>query len=284
MFNLLLHGFLVKKAYDEYQERKKIEEAKAYNEKNIKRLEHYEECVNENLANLGKMVAMTMSDFSRFSRLSQYFFYEPAEFKKISKGYDSIPSLNIEELNSMSAEASEILSLPNLSSRMLAGLCISGSIGLPGLVLSSAIPLFGLGMLLFNSKKHSDDIWEQVYENEELIDDAISLLSEIDDAVLDYTTAFERASDIFYERLEYIEGNIISAYSLDQYGMISWESLDNEEQDYIMNTVKITGLLYEMCKLKLIRNKQGQKVIVNHTKIDQMIEKADYTCDEVEAA
>ena len=140
-----------------------------------------------------------------------------------------------------------------------------------GMALGSAIlggASLGIGLLVggiifklvgSNISDKADEAYNQMLENEKVINRICSYLESLDDAAREYFTYLEKAYAIYDEQLK-IMRFIVDANKRSD-GMVDWMQLRPHEKTIVNNAVMLVGLLYQMCKVKIVKKTVGEDQI-----------------------
>lgn len=163
-----------------------------------------------------------------------------------------------------------------------------GGIALGTTILSAATLGVGLlvGGVIFSctgSKLSSkaDEAWEQMISNERKINDICNYLYDLQRTAERYNTTLLRMRSLYSKQLAKMR-NIIESYGEKR---VNWNNLSIEEQLIIENMVLIVGVLYNMCKVKLVRkSNSSDQNIINKTEISKAEKDANDVMEQMSAA
>lgn len=112
----------------------------------------------------------------------------------------------------------------------------------------------------------ADKAWEQMISNEQKINKICNYLFDLQRTAERYNATLLRMRSLYMKQLDKMR-NIIESYNEKH---VNWQDLSSEEQLVIENMVLIVGVLYNMCKVQLVRksNSSDQNVI-NKTEINK---------------
>lgn len=145
-----------------------------------------------------------------------------------------------------------------------------GGIALGSAVLSGAT--LGVGLMVGGfainhvgnkAQENVNNAWKQYWEAEELIDEAISVLEDIENAAIEYTDKLTSISDYYFELLEWMI-KLVDNRSC-------WYNYTFEEQNKIEKLVLLVAILFKMCSVKFILQ-EDDKNILNENEINQVYE------------
>lgn len=172
-----------------------------------------------------------------------------------------------------------------------------------GVALGSAIlggTTLGVGLLIggiiFNvtgSKlsDKADKSWAQMKENEEKINSICDYLMRLKKIATSYSEALERVN-IVYERylnsLESIVNKHLKKKNFIQKLLskkCNYKNFIPEEKTATENTILLVGLLYEMCKVKLVEKSENdeQTNIIKEIEVNEQIKKSNAIIDKIAA-
>ncbi|MBD8000620.1 hypothetical protein [Phocaeicola faecium] len=146
-----------------------------------------------------------------------------------------------------------------------------GGIALGSMILGAAA--LGVGLLIggaifsFTGSKLSDkadDAWKQMLSNEQDINKICNHLSDLQRTAERYNATLLKMRSLYLKQLDKML-NIIESYN-EKY--VNWLNLSSGEQLIIENMVLIVGVLYNMCKVKLVLKSDSSKLnIINKEEI-----------------
>ena len=163
-----------------------------------------------------------------------------------------------------------------------------GGIALGTTILGAATLGVGLlvGGVIFSctgSKLSSkaDKAWEQMISNERKINDICNYLYDLQRTAERYNATLLRMRSLYLKQLTKMR-NIIESYSAKR---VKWHNLSMEEQLIIENMVLIVGVLYNMCKVKLVqKSNSSDQNIINKTEISKAEKDANDVMEQMSAA
>ena len=163
-----------------------------------------------------------------------------------------------------------------------------GGIALGTTILGAATLGVGLlvGGVIFSctgSKLSSkaDEAWEQMISNERKINDICNYLYDLQRTAERYNATLLRMRSLYLKQLTKMR-NIIESYSEKR---VNWHNLSMEEQLIIENMVLIVGVLYNMCKVKLVRkSNSSDQNIINKTEISKAEKDSNDVMEQMSAA
>lgn len=145
-----------------------------------------------------------------------------------------------------------------------------GGIALGSAVLSGAT--LGVGLMVGGfainhvgnkAQENVNNAWQQYWEAEELIDDAISVLEDIEKAAIEYTDKLTAISNYYFELLNWMI-ELVDNRSC-------WDDYTSEEQNRIQKLVLLVAILFKMCSVKFILQEEDKNVL-NENEINQVYE------------
>lgn len=132
-----------------------------------------------------------------------------------------------------------------------------GGIALGTTVLGAATAGVGLlvGGVIFciagsSVSKKADTCVNQVNENEKKINRICDYLNRLNDVCNDYYRVFVRVNNVYINELAKMRLMIFRRAGL--VGNVNWHDLSDEEKLCVQNTVMLVGVLFNMCKVKLV--------------------------------
>lgn len=118
-----------------------------------------------------------------------------------------------------------------------------------------------------NTAKKADKAYDQMLENEKVINSICVYLQELNGAAKSYYNDLFMAKMLYDKHLSRMKFVVDSNTETD--GTVDWGKLDEADRTTIKNVVMLVGLLYHMCKVKLVKKaaKENQVNSVNTTEI-----------------
>lgn len=101
----------------------------------------------------------------------------------------------------------------------------------------------------------ADKAWEQMMSNEQKINQICVYLFDLQRTAEEYNNILLRMRSLYFKQLDKMR-NIINSYNEKH---INWQELSSEEQLVIKNMTLIVGVLYNMCKVKLVQKSHSSK-------------------------
>lgn len=148
-----------------------------------------------------------------------------------------------------------------------------GGIALGTTILGAATAGVGLlvGGMIFNITGSSlsskaDTAYSEMLSAEKEIDKLCDYLRDLQNTANRYERALNKVNDIYKTKLYALKALISS-------GKTDWYQFTESEQLLTENTVLLVGLLYNMCKVKLVQQAEGDNKLnkINHADIDKSI-------------
>ena len=288
----------------------KLKEAQKRNNSDNARLERMNQSACRTMDVLGENEMKVLSEFQQFSDLFERIKNRP-EFADVKIGNVSIPKFEGEEIKKASVGASVLVGgLSGAALGTAGGFAASGATTAAVMALGTAstgtaisalsgaaatnatLAALGGGSLaagggvIFSctgSKLSSkaDEAWEQMISNERKINDICNYLYDLQRAAERYNATLLRMRSLYLKQLTKMR-NIIESYSEKR---VNWHNLSMEEQLIIENMVLIVGVLYNMCKVKLVRkSNSSDQNIINKTEISKAEKDANDVMEQMSAA
>lgn len=266
-----------------------IEVAQFRHKENENRFKEEEKKTNQDMDQLGKLELEITKSFGNFADLFEKIKNRPT-FQEYSKNGVILPKYNGEELKKVSIGAGVLLgSLGGAGTGAAGAFAASGATasgvaatnavlatlgggsiaaGSGGMALGTAIlgaSTLGVGLLvggiIFNAtggklSEKADEAWSQMKEAEEKIN-----------KICDYLTELRNASRRYYDSLSKVN-EMYQFYLFNLRQMVEvfdhcdWNEFTEREKLITENTVLIVGLLYNMCKVELVK-KSSEKDGIN---------------------
>lgn len=137
-----------------------------------------------------------------------------------------------------------------------------GGMALGSMVLGGAALGVGLlfGGLIFNYKgsklsDKADEAWRQMKKEEGEINKICNFLSELKKTSDSYYSSLKKVNDIYEKYLQAIKATVFT------YGKTDWYTFTQEEKMSVENCSYLVGLLYNMCKVKLVNQSSSDSEI-----------------------
>lgn len=112
----------------------------------------------------------------------------------------------------------------------------------------------------------ADEAWEQMLSNEQKINKICNYLFDLQKTAERYNATLLRMRSLYIKQLNKMR-NIIDSYNEKH---VNWQNLSLEEQLVIENMVLIVGVLYNMCKVQLVRKSNSSDLnIINKADISK---------------
>lgn len=165
------------------------------------------------------------------------------------------------------------------------------AVGGGGMALGTAVlggATLGIGLLvggiIFNAtgthlSDKAEDAYHQAQRTENQVNKIVKYLNELTNAATDFKRSLDIVSKAYYERLSVL--NSVINYS----DKTNWTDFTDKEKKVTENLVLLVGLLYQMCKVKLVlKSKSKDDInIVNHNEIYKAIDNANKVMHDVAA-
>lgn len=147
-----------------------------------------------------------------------------------------------------------------------------GGIALGTTILGAAT--LGVGLLVggaifsftgSNLSSKADEAWEQMLSNEYTINNICNYLSELERTAGRYNGTLLRLRALYLKQLEKMR-KVVELYKDD----VNWSYFTHNEKVVIENTVLIVGILYNMCKVQLVKkSSNSEQNIINKGDINK---------------
>lgn len=152
-----------------------------------------------------------------------------------------------------------------------------GGMALGSLVLGGATLGVGLlvGGIIFNftgSKlsDKADEAYSQMMKSEKEINRICAYLSDLKDTADSYYASLDKVNRVYCDHLAHIKKTVFSNHKTD------WHTFTDEEKLAVENCSYLVGLLYNMCKVKLVLQSDSQEKLneINRVAIDKSTNEA----------
>ena len=130
----------------------------------------------------------------------------------------------------------------------------------------------------------ADKAYSQMLENEKVINKICKYLEELNVAAKNYYNDLNSANNVYNDQFRVMRYIVDSNKEAD--GTVDWRKLCEADKTTINNVVMLVGLLYHMCKVKLVKKTVGGEQIntINTTDINEARQKCTETLKAVKAA
>ena len=127
----------------------------------------------------------------------------------------------------------------------------------------------------------ADEAWKQMISNELKINNICNYLYDVQRTAERYNATLLRMRSLYLKQLTKMR-NVIESFSEKR---VNWHNLSMEEQLIIENMVLIVGVLYNMCKVKLVqKSNSSDQNIINKTEISKAEKDANDVMEQMSAA
>lgn len=135
-----------------------------------------------------------------------------------------------------------------------------GGIALGSAVLSGAT--LGIGLMVGGfaishvgnkAKENVNKAWDEYWKAEELINEAISILEEIEIAATDYIEVLTDISEEYFNLLDWTV-NLVNE-------RCSWDTYSIDERNKIEKLVLLVAILFKMCSVKFILQENNKNTL-----------------------
>ena len=152
-----------------------------------------------------------------------------------------------------------------------------------GMALGSAVlggATLGVGLLVggiifslvgSNISEKADKTYSQMLENEKVINKICSYLESLSVEANKYYTDLNKANEVYMDQFRIMQYIVEARKGAD--GLVDWRLLNQHERTIIKNVTMLVGLLYHMCKVKLVKvSVEGEKInSVNKLKLMRLV-------------
>lgn len=148
-----------------------------------------------------------------------------------------------------------------------------GSMVLGGASLGVSLLIGGVIFSISGShvEKKADKAMEAMQDNERQINKICAYLNELIPAAKKYNRMLMQVNALYTQRMSEFR-NIVSGHA----GTINWESLSLKQQQTVEALVLLVGVLYEMCKVQLVKKSENPNGLnkINHIAINRTVSAA----------
>lgn len=164
-----------------------------------------------------------------------------------------------------------------------------------GMALGSAVlggATLGVGLLVggiifsmvgSNISEKADKAYSQMLENEKVINEICSYLESLSIEANKYYTDLNKANEVYMDQFRIMQYIVEARKGTD--GLVDWIQLNQHEKTIIKNVTMLVGLLYHMCKVKLVKVSADKDKIntVNKVEIDEARKKCKDVLETIES-
>ena len=114
----------------------------------------------------------------------------------------------------------------------------------------------------------ADEAWKQMLDNEKKIQKICNYLSTLEKTAQKYNNTLSKLRGLYKQYMARFR-SIVTKHEIDS--KVDWNLLSKKEQMVIENTVLLVGLLYNMCKVKLVKKSSSSNNAnaINHAAINK---------------
>lgn len=252
------------------------------NKKNRERLQNKVEGTKTVIAELGNYEASVVEDFKLFSELIRDI--KNIEFKPYNKKGIEIPNCDIKEIEELSFEIIAFKdSVAALGIMASAGIAVKGVVSVIQKIIKDDTPeaqvignvaatgagiVAGAAYLVKASIELSDDVKKaekEMLKNQEIINDTISYLTELEDAVNTYTKELRNVHGFYLIQIETVNAIKIKSGS-------DYKKYKRKEKQAVQNLWLLTELLYRFCQTPiLLEEERNGRQVINSDEINDVI-------------
>lgn len=165
-----------------------------------------------------------------------------------------------------------------------------GGMALGAAVLGGATLGVGLliGGLIFNAaggkiSDKADEAYSQMLRNEKRIDTVCAYLERLKKIASSYDVALQQVEANYEPHLSKLEKIVANRIVVN--GVCDYNNFAGDEKNLLESTVLLVGLLYEMCKVQLVKKNENENELneINETDAIKMIEKSKSALEKVVA-
>lgn len=156
-----------------------------------------------------------------------------------------------------------------------------GTIVLGGTTLGIGLLIGGVIFSITGStiSKKADNAWRQMKENEEKINSICKYLEQLKNIASSFSTTLTRVNAVYEKNLSKLESIVQQQYKKKFFlarlfsKKCNYQNFSYEEKQITENVILLVGLLYEMCKVKLVEKTDDEKELntINEVEIKDTI-------------
>ena len=165
-----------------------------------------------------------------------------------------------------------------------------GGMALGSMILGGATLGVGLliGGLIFNAaggkiSDKADEAYLQMLKNEKNIDTVCEYLERLKFVASEYDDVLQKVEAIYEPHLSKLEKTVANKIVIN--GICDYNKFADDEKKLLENTVLLVGLLYEMCKVQIVKKAKSEDELneINEADASKMIEKSKSALEKVVA-
>lgn len=165
-----------------------------------------------------------------------------------------------------------------------------GGMALGSMILGGATLGVGLliGGLIFNAaggkiSDKADEAYSQMLKNEAKIDTVCEYLERLKFVASAYDDVLQKVEAIYEPHLSKLEKTVANKIVIN--GICDYNKFADDEKKLLENTVLLVGLLYEMCKVQIVKKAKSEDELneINEADASKMIEKSKSALEKVVA-
>ena len=221
-----------------------IKAAEARNQKNLDQLKQRREATQQSLESLVRSEKEIERSFGEFAKVFEKI-HNPPKFYDIKKENFKIPECDLSNLKDTSIAAEALIGI-GVGHLVSSGGMALGSAFLAGATAGISLLAEGIAFSITGSKLEdkAKEITQKVDKAEKQIDKIIYFLQDLKSTAIDYRQILLRVDANYEEHLRRLKILVNQKCDYALYTI--------EEQKLLQNTWLLVGLLYEMCKVKLV--------------------------------
>lgn len=176
----------------------------------------------------------------------------------------------------------------NATLAFLGGGAVGSAVGAGGMALGSAVlgaATLGVGLMVggivfaitgSSLSDKADEAWKQMLKAEEEIDRICEYMKDLSNAAIGYTKSLNSVNQIYQTHLRRLQCVV------NDIGKIDWNEFTDGEKLCTENTVLLVGLLYNMCKVQLVKQAEskGELNTINSDEIKKSMTDAEQVLSE----
>ena len=223
-----------------------IKAAEARNQRNLDQLKQRQEATQQTLESLDHSKKEIERSFGEFVNVFEKI-KNPPEFNEIKKENFKISECDISNLKDTSIAAEALIGI-GIGHLVSGGGIALGSAFLAGATAGISLLAEGIAFSITGSKLEdkAKEITQKVDKAEKQIDKIIYFLQDLKSTAIDYRQILLRVDANYEEHLRRLKSLVIDNQKCD------YNLYTHEERLLLENTVLLAGLLYKMCKVKLV--------------------------------
>ncbi|MDN4848769.1 hypothetical protein QYC42_07560 [Ligilactobacillus salivarius] len=249
----------------EEKAKKTMDVARHIQERAVERYQKKEAKTNELMDSINKQELEILDSFENFSDIVEKIQGRP-EFKDIIKDDEKLLDYNVREFEEISVGTKVLLGVGRLVGGLVGGLA------------GELVNVIAFSVASSKLSDQADEAYRQATRTEEEVDKIVEYLNELSRVARKFQTSLTEVEKQYRERLARL--NQIVNISRKMY----WDDFTDEEKLMTENVVLLVGLLYKMCKTRLVlkNEKEDEFNTINQEEVDAVVTDANEVLSKIQ--